>query len=264
MPKDSVPVVQRTYTQYELLLKDVFGKQQYINVNKPAIAVVSTIKKSTNTDVLFYILAALTLLLAGLKAFFGKYFNNLFRVFFNTSLRQSQLTDQLLQARLPSLLFNIFFVLSGGVYIYFLLNYFGLASGVNKAILLLYSIVFLGVIYLGKYLTLKLTGWITGNSITTNSYAFVIFLINKITGILLVPLTIIIAFAQKGLAQSVVYVSFLCLGFLLVLRFFRSYGLLQSQLKISRFHFFLYLIGAEILPLLLIYKGLVVFLSKNT
>jgi hypothetical protein len=49
----------------------------------------------------------------------------------------------------------------------------------------------------------------------------------------------------------------------LLLRFFRSYGLLQNQLKISRFHFMLYITGIEILPLLLIYKGLMVYLSKN-
>ena len=53
-----------------------------------------------------------------IPVFFHQVFHQSVRVFFNTSLRQSQLTDQLLQAKLPSLLFNLFFVLSAGVYAY--------------------------------------------------------------------------------------------------------------------------------------------------
>ena len=64
---------------------------------------------------MFYLIAGIVLLLAFFKYFNSRYFTNLFRVFFNTSLRQSQLTDQLLQAKLPSLLFNLFFILSGGI-----------------------------------------------------------------------------------------------------------------------------------------------------
>jgi hypothetical protein len=58
-------------------------------------------------------------------------------------------------------------------------------------------------------------------------------------------------------------ISLMSIAIFLLLRFFRSYGLIQNQLKISKFHFFLYIIGLEILPLLLIYKGLMVYLTKN-
>jgi len=56
-------------------------------------------------------------------------------------------------------------------------------------------------------------------------------------------------------------ISLLMIGLLLLLRFFRSHGLLQKQLKVSGFHFFLYIAGTEILPLLLIYKGLLILVS---
>ena len=38
-------------------------------------------------------------------------------------------------------------------------------------------------VYVLKYSTLKFTGWITGLNEATNTYIFVIFLINKIIGI---------------------------------------------------------------------------------
>jgi hypothetical protein len=40
--------------------------------------------------------------------------------------------------------------------------------------------------------------------------------------------------------------------------------LLQQRLKVSRFHFFMYIVALEILPLLLIYKTVMIYLSKNT
>ena len=73
----------------------------------------------------------------------------------------------------------------------------------------------------------------------------------------------IIAFSVPALATAAIIISLLLIGLMFLLRFFRSYGLLQQKLKISRIHFFLYVVGIEILPVLLVYKGLVLLLSKN-
>jgi len=50
---------------------------------------------------------------------------------------------------------------------------------------------------------------------------------------------------------------------MLLMRFFRSYGLIESSMKINRFHFFLYIIGVEVLPLFLIYRAATILLNKN-
>lgn len=220
-------------------------------------------KKESSKESLFYLIVGIVFLLAFLKYTYSRYFTNLFRVFFNTSLRQSQLTDQLLQGKLPSLLFNVFFIISGGLYIYILLLFYQLIKIDNQWMMILSSIVILGLIYLIKYCTLKFTGWITGLKEVTNTYVFVIFLINKIIGIFLVPFIVILFFSDSTFVKLAVITSLMSIGVFLLLRFFRSYGLVQNQLKISKFHFILYLIGIELLPLLLIYKGLMVYLSKN-
>ena len=216
-----------------------------------------------SNDMFFYILAGLVLLMGLIRFYFSKYFTNLFRVFFNTSLRQSQLADQLLQAKLPSLFFNAFFIISGGIYIYFLLLQYGLISDEHKWMLLGLCIAVLGLVYLLKFSTLKFTGWVTGYSEVTDTYIFIIFMICKIIGIILIPFTVLIAISGFLIAPAAALVSLLVIGFLLLIRFFRSYGLIQNQLKVSRFHFFLYIAGVEIIPLLLIYKGLLFLLTKN-
>jgi hypothetical protein len=215
-----------------------------------------------SNDSMFYLMTGLVMLLAVLRYSYDRYFNNLFRVFFNTSLRQSQLTDQLLQAKLPSLLFNFFFMLSGGLYSYLLLLNLHWLNRVDHWIAMACCVLLIGTIYFMKFCILKFSGWITGYREQTNSYIFVLFLINKIMGIFLVPFVVVMAFSEQPVLQYTLILSLLVIGSMFLLRFFRSYGLLQNQLKISRFHFMLFVTGIELLPLLLLYKGLLIFLNK--
>jgi hypothetical protein len=161
------------------------------------------------------------------------------------------------------MLFNLFFALSGGIYIYFVFHQYKYAIHIYPLKVMAACILVLIVVYTIKYSTLKFTGWATGFKPITDTYVFVIFLICKIIGVLLVPFIVIMAFADRQLAAAATLTSLLIIGVLFLLRFFRSYGLLQNQLKVSGFHFLLYIAGIEILPLLLIYKGLLIFLSKN-
>jgi len=255
-------VISRSAT-YLARVQKIVKANRFLNSAGPPLAIKSRVKKSHDADNFFYLLAFIALLLGSFRFFYTRYFNNLFRVFFNASLRQSQLTDQLLQAKLPSLFFNIVFVLTGGFYIYLLLMYYHWISPGNFWLVLLYCTLSLAAIYVIKYITVKFTGWLTGYKDVTNTYVFIIFLINKILGVLLLPFTVIIAFAIPAIATGAIIISLLLIGLMILLRFFRSYGLLEHKLKISRFHFLMYVAGIEILPVLLIYKGLILLLGKN-
>lgn len=235
-------------------LDSFLNEHKYLNIKTPAVSFAAKERTTTGKEFLFYLLGIVILSLAMFKVFYSKYFNNIFRVFFNTSLRQNQLTELLLQAKLPSLIFNIFFVISAGLYAWLLLDYYHLAKVSNNYIYIGFSVLFVAAIYSGKYISLKLIGWISGMSTVTDQYIFVIFLINKIIGIILIPFIILLAFAAGSLLNYIVIISFCVIGILFLLRYLRSYGLLQSQLKINVFHFLLYIIGMELLPILLIYK----------
>jgi len=256
--KDSLPVAVITAALQSILQQNIF-----LNSSGTPVMMVEKLKIITSKDTLFYILAGMVFCMGLIRLYFARYFTNLFRVFFNTSLRQSQLADQLLQAKLPSLFFNAFFIISGGIYIYLVLLQYKLIADQHRWMLVSSCIVVLGLVYLIKYSTLKFTGWVTGYQEATDSYIFIIFMICKILGIILIPFTILMAFSIMPIASTSALISLLVIGFLLLLRLFRSYGLLQNQLKVSKFHFLLYIVGVEVIPLLLIYKGLLFLLSKN-
>jgi hypothetical protein len=250
-------------SSYNNTVNKILITNQFLNSTTQSVASVIQEKKRVSKDRLFYLVSIILLLLAFLRFVYTRYFNNLFSFFFNASLRQSQLIEQLLQSKLQSLLFNILFIFSGGLYIYLLLMYKHWVDYLDFWQILSYSSFGLGLLYLIKFFTIKFTGWITGFKEITNNYVFIVFLFNKIMGIFLLPFIVIIAFSIPVLVNSAVIISLLLIGILFLLRFLRSYALLPNKLKLSGFHFVMYIIGVEIIPVLIVYKGLVVLLSKN-
>ena len=126
---DSIPKIKKdtivsAAENYYNKLEEVLKRSSFLNTTGSPSAIVNKERTKAGNDEEFYFLLALMIFLAFLRYFFSRYFFNLFRVFFNTSLRQSQLTDQLLQAKQASLFFNVLFFFTVGIYIYFLLLYF--------------------------------------------------------------------------------------------------------------------------------------------
>lgn len=252
--KDSIKSITSRNSIPIINIDSLLKKNQFLNLTSTPVSFTAKPKTRPGKEFLFYLLAIVILLLTIFKFIYTKYFNNIFRVFFNSSLRQNQLTDLLLQAKLPSLLFNIFFIISAGLYAWLLLKHYHQLKESNNYILIALSILFVGIIYSGKFLTLKLIGWISGMQNAADQYIFVIFLINKIMGFLLIPFVVLLVFSPLYWVNTIIISSYCVIGILFLLRYLRSYGLLQNQVKITGTHFLLYIIGMEILPLLLIYK----------
>ena len=207
---------------------------------------------------LFYYLIFLFILFGLLRRAFAKYFYDLFRVFFKTTLKQRQTQEQLLQSSLASVFMNSFFVLSAGLYANFLLQYFHLVISDNFWLQYVYCIGALAAIYLVKFIGLKITGWLFNVSNTTDSYIFIVFIINKMMGIFLLPFLLLLAFADDPLYSYAMFISWVGLGLLIIYRFILSYSAVRKEVKLNSFHFILYILGFEVIPLLLIYKLLLV------
>jgi len=212
----------------------------------------------TGKEYLFYYLIFLLILFGLLRRAFAKYFYDLFRVFFKTTLKQRQTQEQLLQSSLASVLMNSFFVLSAGLYVDFLLQYFQLVISDNFWLQYVYCAGALAAIYSVKYIGLKITGWLFNVSNATDSYIFIVFIINKMLGIFLLPFLLLLAFANDPLYSSAMFISWIGIGLLLIYRFILSYGALRKEVKLNSFHFILYILGFEVIPLLLIYKLLLI------
>jgi hypothetical protein len=204
-------------------------------------------------------LVFLLIVFAVLKTAFSKYFADLFRLFFRTTLKQRQIKEHLVQTPLPSLLLNIFFVIAGGLYVTFLLQHYKVSPVQNFWLLLFYCCAGLAGAYFLKYVGLKVTGWLFSMREAADSYIFIVFIVNKMIGILLIPFIILLAFSVGDVLSFSVTLSWILVIGLLAYRFILTYGAIHNQVKVNLFHFVLYLLAFEIAPLLLVYKGLLLF-----
>ncbi len=219
-------------------------------------------KQVVSKDFVFYFILTLFLFLGILNAVFKNYFSTMIRVFLKTSLRQSQLTDQLMQSKLPSLCLNIFSVLVTGFYIFTLLSYKKII-GFNQLDILLFSCLAVFFIYIGKYFIIQIVGWITGFKHEAVSYTFLIFLVNKLLAIVLLPTTCILIFSNSNIGLLAYNISLLAVCIFYLLRCFRSYGIFEKKLSLGKFHFLLYILAVEFIPILLMFKIGLNIIDKN-
>ncbi|MCW3088579.1 MAG: hypothetical protein JWQ78_1965, partial [Sediminibacterium sp.] len=242
----SRPVAHRdtsTYRRYET--------HPFLPLDKRAVYMLIDYHKRESKDQLFYLMAGIVFCVAFIRAGFSKYFRNLFLLFFQTSIRQKQNREQFLQDNFASLLTNLLFFISTGLYITLLIKYkhwvpgsFGLVALVCAAALV--------VIYVGKYLFLLFAGWVFNTREAAGSYIFVVFMVNKVMGVALIPFLLLLSFGSPEVANATVTVSIGLIALLFVYRYFVSFGALRNKLKVNALHFLLYLCAVELLPLLLI------------
>ena len=199
----------------------------------------SDLKEFRGKEILFYSLIGLLLAFAFLKQAFPKYFNDLFRLLFRTTLKQKQIREQLMQTPLPALLLNAFFAVSGGLYIDLLLHHFGFMPVDNFWLMFLYCSLGLSVIYAVKFLGLKVTGWLFNIRAAADAYIFVVFIINKVIGVFLLPFLILLSFMQGDAYTVAMVLSWCGVGVLLIYRFLLTYASVHNQVRFNPFHFFL-------------------------
>ncbi len=255
---DSVSAEQVSLPQHFDSL--IFKTHPFYHFENP-VNKISTKRDWIGKEAFFYITIALLIFFALIRNVFSKYLEDLFRLFFRTTLRQRQIKEQMMEVPLPSLLLNIFFILSGALYLNLVLRHYQLGEQYNFWILLMYCIVGFAFIYIVKFITLKLCGWLLKLSEATDNYIFIVFAANKILGIALLPFIVLLSFTAGLVSEIALTLSLMIVGFLFLYRFYLSYASIHKLVKLEFFHFLLYLLAFEIAPLLLINKLLFIFLG---
>lgn len=227
----------------------------YLPVKARPVAMFAEEHVPENKDALFYLLVGIVLFLAFIRVSFTKFFQNTFRLFFQSSFRQKQGREQLSQDNLPSLLMNLLFIMVAGLFITVVASQKNWVP-VSFWWLLLYSTLVLLGIYLVKYLFIRFAGWVFNVQDAADTYSFIVFLVNKIAGVALIPLLMVVAFSGGQVNDIVLTITGCLVGILLLYRYAVSLGAVRKSLQVNAFHFFLYLCAVEIIPLLLIYKVL--------
>jgi hypothetical protein len=224
------------------------AKVQFYKANALAFRQFLSKRNSPRLEWMFYSFAVLFLFLSLINAVFGSYLQKVFRVFANEGFVYRQAKDQMTQATLAAILMNILFILSGTIFIFFGLGGNRLFTGVERWQSMGLIIVFLVIVYATKYLFLQFMGWIFNLKESFEGYVFIVFLNNKISGILMLFASFLMAFTGPGSSILIFKLSLFLLGIIFLIRLIRGFQVFSKQAKLGVFNFLLAVISLEILP----------------
>jgi len=227
-------------------------KKSFLPVGKEGQSTSRNIKYKNKLQWHFHYLFLVLLFFAVIKLLYPRYLNDLFRVFFRTSLKANQIKEQLVASVWQSLLFNLLFFISAGFYLYLLMIHYQFSFYESEPVLLLICTGVFLTVYLGKYIFLRFAGWLFNTDLAADTYVFIVFLVNKMAGIMLLPFLVVIAFAPAIVAETAIILSFIVLTVLFIYRSLLGYQTGSGISKLNNFHFFIYIMAMEIAPLMIL------------
>jgi len=222
-----------------------------------------------NQDWITGILLLTLLLLVWLRFKHKTYLKHVVNAFFNNRFVRQMLRETQPLTRQASIIFSTVFLLSSSLFIVQLLNSAWVINKLDEYGKLNispdYSLIFffktfaaLVIFFAAKLLLLKISGHIFKIHNTISEYVFNVFLFNKIAGIVLFILVVLIAFFSL-LPDDVLIVSGLSLGIIFFfIRLSKMLYLGNIIAKYSTVYIILYLCTLEILPFVVVLKVLVI------
>jgi hypothetical protein len=258
-PKDSSFNVLKLYINFFAKKKNAYQLYNQKITSSNAGDVLYKIEQKfslPDKDILFYVVIGLIFLYGFLIQIAPQYIAKLFSQFSQSSLRMMQNREQLLQNSLASLIMNIGFVMSFSLMANLIIFNAHLLP-INFWEGFLYMCLFFLGLYIGKYICLTIAGYVFNTVELVQTYIFVVFMINKVLGILFIPFIAILAFAKPFLHPFAIWGAGLLMVLLILYRYLFSLTSVRNKLHVSSFHFFLYLCAFEIIPLLILYKLIV-------
>jgi hypothetical protein len=257
---DSLLILQkkkkiRDTTSYQKLMTHPYLPMQ----TRPSFRI-NEIRIAPNFDGRFYLIIGMLFYLAFIKVTFPKYFSNLFQLIFQSPVRQKQTREQLQQNNLAALFSNILFILNASIFVS-LLAVKNAWVDLSLYTCIAYSATLFAGLYVFKFLFLWFSGWLFSQSEAIGNYSFIVFLTNKVMGVFLIPAILLLAFSPISVQDFAYNIALIVISILFVYRYLISFSIVRASLKVSAFHFFLYLCTCEVLPMFVLYKLTLDFIS---
>ena len=224
------------------------SKVQFYKANAQASKQFISKRNPPQLEWMFYSFAFLLLFLSLINAFFGSYLQKVFRLFANEGFVYRQTKDQMTQAPLAAFLMNLLFMLSGTFFVFFGLGAHLLFTGVHRWQSMGLIFAFLVLVYASKYVLLQFLGWVFNLREPFDTYVFIVFLNNKVSGMLMLFASLLMAFAQPDARLLIFNLSLFLVAIIFLIRFIRGFQVFSKQARLGFFSFLLAVISLEILP----------------
>lgn len=222
------------------------------NSNSVTQADYEPVRAKTQQTWLFYVFLGMLFFIAFIRISYAKEFAELFYIFKPISINQQLFRDTLTGLKIASVWLNVNFVFVISIYAFLLSRYFHLYDGGIK--FLLFLIVTVAILLSVRYSLLKMAASLFPFKKEINFYHFNELQINRLTGLLVLPLAIAMAFSPLPVSAYAFYLSMALLAVMLLFRYLRGFVIGGEYFARYKFHFLIYICTLEIAPIVILVK----------
>ena len=145
-----------------------------------------------------------------------------------------------------AIIYMVFFI-NASVFTYLIIKNSGGLAGTKYWFYILCIII---LIYLVRHTMLTIAGWIFPLEKSTSLYSFLIMVLNLVTGLLLIPVNLGMAFGPESVFHPAMITGLVFIALSLLMRYFRGFFISANYIFNNIFLFFVYLCTFEIAPIL--------------
>jgi len=210
--------------------------------------------KNENEDWKFWLSLFLLAFLAVIRFAFSGDFDELSQTFRNWGINQQLIRDLGVGVPFGVVLLNIFSSLVISFYVFLLLQHFKIVQIEPTWLMMIFSFACVEAALLLRYIVLKAAEIIFPFKKELKLYNFYEIQINRVMGVYLFPLLLIIAFSTPLMNTIALYGSLAIVTVMLLIRYIKGFNIGISYFGSHVIHFLLYLCALEIAPVLIIIR----------
>ena len=243
-----------SFSVYGEYINEVLKKGQWFKLRLKPEKQLFVKRQHSNKDWLFYLFSGMFFFIGIVNTLYANFISKLIRGYVNEGFIFFQTKEQLSQYPMPSFLMNLFFFLTGTFFTFFWLTLKGMRFPVDRWQLLLLIFLILVLVYLFKFIFIHALGWLFNDQELFSSYVFIVFLNNKIVGLILFIFSFVMAFTNAFFALAISKIAFGLLVIAFLFRFFKAFAIFSKQAKLSLFTFIVAVLSLEVVPTAVIIK----------
>lgn len=190
------------------------------------------------------------------RIFYYRIFKQLISAYFNLTATNQIVRDESVLLQRASLVISIISYLLIGMFLYQLSAHFNwqvtlLQKGLIRFVLLSVAV---ALAYSLKMISLRMLSVVFNQERPAALYIFNVFLMVMMTGLILLPANVIIAYSPAYIREITIMIAISLITIMFLYRMLRAVGIWIGIPGFSFFYLFLYLYGFEIAPILIIWK----------
>jgi len=247
--------VYRYYNYDSLHLSKIDISKSAFSKTKNVITEIPQLRPLSPEKWLFYFILLLAGIVVFVKSVFTRYFNELWRSFFNLNNAMLMMRQQDIAFSVPGLLLSINFYIAIAIYIFLKIHQQKIHLPINDVALIGVLVLFIMGFIMFRFFIYRASMLMFNKKSELESISFIDLMQLEFAGIIMVPTILVLAFSSSAVVEYLWAASYLLIIIILGYRLILGWRIGGRLIFQNWFHFILYICSVEIAPILIIIKS---------